>query len=348
MFGLPFSRRRFACLFYRCMLKYFLAERCRTAAFPYAIFAEYGAPLPSRLYSKNIKAFQNAVSAKEDVFMNQNSSARSRLRKFFGTWNLFEILLLSVSLIVTTTIFCLGKEKNIWSLLSSVSGIVCVIFTAKGNPVAQYLSIIFALLYSVVSYQSKYYGEMLIYLFLMIPIHIACIVSWIKNRRNPESAEVKINTLRPSEYILMGAADCLATVAFYFLLKRLGAEELIISTVSLVSSVSAAYLMLRRSEYYAVCFIVNDIILMMLWGLRVFHYGPAYLPVFVTPVVFLINDAYGFRAETAAKKSKRRINGSCSSNAFFSNRGFLQYLQRRLFYIFYKIFFFRLYKRPRL
>ena len=89
----------------------------------------------------------------------------SKVKKFFGEWNLFEILLLSVSLVSTVTIFCLGKEKSVWSLLSSVSGIVCVLFTAKGNPVAQYLSIIFAIFYSVVAYQSKYYGEMLIYLF---------------------------------------------------------------------------------------------------------------------------------------------------------------------------------------
>lgn len=230
------------------------------------------------------------------------SRVRSGLKKFFGQWNLFEILLLSVSLVSTVTIFCLGKEKSIWSLLSSVSGIVCVIFTAKGNPVAQYLSIVFAVFYSIVSYQSKYYGEMLIYLFLMIPIHAACILSWIRNRRNPESAEVKINTLRPREYILMGIADCLVTVAFYFLLKALGTAELIVSTVSLVSSVSAAYLMLRRSEYYAVCFIVNDVILLLLWGLRVYHYGPASLPTLVTFAVFLINDVYGFFAWKRRKK----------------------------------------------
>ena len=120
----------------------------------------------------------------------KNAAFRSAVRKFFGKWNLFEILLLSISLAATATIFFLGKEKNPWSLLSSVFGIVCVIFTAKGNPVAQYLSIVFAVFYSVVSYQSRYYGEMLIYLFLMIPIHVACIVSWIRHRRDPESAEV--------------------------------------------------------------------------------------------------------------------------------------------------------------
>ena len=228
----------------------------------------------------------------------------SKVKKFFGEWNLFEILPLSVSLVSTVTIFCLGKEKSVWSLLSSVSGIVCVLFTAKGNPVAQYLSIIFAIFYSVVAYQSKYYGEMLIYLFLMTPIHIACIVSWIRNRRDPESAEVKINLLRPREYIIMGIGDCLVTVAFYFLLKALHTDQLIVSTISLVSSVSAAYLMLRRSEYYAVCFIVNDLILLVLWGLRVYNYGVASLPTLITFAVFLVNDVYGFLAWRKRRKKQ--------------------------------------------
>ena len=250
----------------------------------------------------------NAFDKYKEVPMKNSPAKRARFKKFFGEWNLFEILLLSVSLIATVTIFCIGKEKNPWSLLSSVFGIFCVIFTAKGNPVAQYLSIIFAVFYSVVSFQSKYYGEMLIYLFLMIPIHVACIVSWIRNRRNPESAEVKINSLSVKEYAVMGFADCLVTAAFYFLLRALHTDELIVSTISLVSSVSAAYLMLRRSEYYAVCFIVNDIILLILWGLRVFHYGVSSLPTLITFGVFLINDVYGFLAWRKRRKRQTQEN----------------------------------------
>lgn len=229
----------------------------------------------------------------------------SKLKKFFGTWNLFEILLLTVSLTATMVVFCLGKEKNPFSLCSSLFGIVCVIFTAKGNPVAQYLSILFAIFYSVVAYQSRYYGEMLIYLFLMIPIHLACIVSWVRGRLDPDSAEVRINALCAKEYLLLAVGDVLVTFAFYFLLRALHTEELVVSTVSLVSSVSAAYLMLRRSEYYAVCFIVNDLILLVLWGLQIFRNGTAALPTFLTFVVFLINDAYGF---IAWRKRKREQN----------------------------------------
>ena len=234
----------------------------------------------------------------------QNSVGK-QLKKLFGDWNLFELLLLSIGLFTTIVVFAVGKDKNVYSLLSSCTGIVCVLFTAKGNPVAQYLSILFAACYSIVSYQSKYYGEMLIYLFLMIPIHIGCIVSWLKNRKNPDAAEVKINTLTRREYFLLAVGDLAATTAFYFLLRALGTSELIVSTISLVSSVSAAYLMLRRSEYYAVCFIANDIILLVLWGIRV-AVDPACIPTLITFVIFLINDVYGFIAWKRRKREQKR------------------------------------------
>ena len=226
------------------------------------------------------------------------------VKKFFGDWNLFEILLLFISLTVTTTVFLIGADKNVFSLFSSLFGITSVIFTAKGNPVAQYLAIFFDIFYAIIAYQSRYYGEMLIYIFLMLPISFACIISWLRNRKNPQSAEVKINGLSKTEYGVLALADVFVTVGFYFLLRALNTDELIISTISLVSSVSAAYLMLRRSEYYAVCFIANDLILLALWGARVVGYGTEALPTLVTFVVFLVNDVYGFLAWRKRKKKQ--------------------------------------------
>ncbi|MBQ5927515.1 MAG: nicotinamide mononucleotide transporter [Clostridia bacterium] len=234
----------------------------------------------------------------------QESLRKQKLKKFFGVWNAFELALLFGSISVVSFTFFLGSKKDVWSYCSSLSGIVCVLFTAKGNPVAQYISILFAALYSVVAYCSAYYGEMLIYTFLMIPIHVFCILSWLKNRKNPQAAEVKVNTLSKQEYLIMGACDIAMTVCFYFLLKALGTSELTVSTISLVTSVSAAYLMLRRSEYYAVCFIANDIVLLVLWGLEL-QRNISCLPTLITFTVFLVNDIYGFLSWKKRKKQQR-------------------------------------------
>lgn len=234
----------------------------------------------------------------------QRTKTREKFKKVFGTWNAFELCLLFFSILLVSVVFFAGKKKDAWSYCSSISGIVCVLFTAKGNPLAQYISIAFAALYSITAYFSKYYGEMLIYLFLMIPIHFCCIISWLKNRKSPNAAEVKVNSLSKTEYLVMGFFDILVTIAFYFLLKALGTSELIVSTISLVTSVSAAYLMLRRSEYYALCFIANDIVLLVLWGLELKR-DLSSLPTLITFCVFLLNDVYGFISWKKRKKAQK-------------------------------------------
>ena len=56
----------------------------------------------------------------------------------------------------------------------------------------------------------------------------------------------------------------------------------------------ASYLMLRRCSYYAIGFVLNDVILIIMWSLVVQSSGIGYLPTVISFVVFLINDIYGF------------------------------------------------------
>ena len=84
------------------------------------------------------------------------------------------------------------------------------------------------------------------------------------------------------------------TIGFYFLLKALNTSQLIVSTISLITSVVASYLMLRRCSYYAIGFMLNDIILIILWSMAIVESGWSYLPTVLSFCVFFINDLYGF------------------------------------------------------
>ena len=105
---------------------------------------------------------------------------------------------------------------------------------------------------------------------------------------------MQVNHIKWKEYLFLSISTVIVTIAFYFILKALGTSELIVSTLSLVSSAVASYLMLRRSSYYALGFVANDIILIMLWGLAVINSGIGFLPSVICFFVFLINDIYGF------------------------------------------------------
>ena len=83
-------------------------------------------------------------------------------------------------------------------------------------------------------------------------------------------------------------------VGIYYLLKALNTNEIIVSTISVLASLFAVYLQIRRSKYSFSFYIVNDIILMFLWGIPVVYGNYILFPMLLNPIINLINDIYGF------------------------------------------------------
>jgi nicotinamide mononucleotide transporter PnuC len=230
---------------------------------------------------------------------------KAMFKKFITYFNKIEWSLLICGLLCVTIGFVVTPEKNIFSYLSSVAGITCVIINSKGNVWGQVVAITFGVLYGICAYQQHYYGEMLIYFCLMIPIHIFSIVSWLRHKFNGKKHEVEVNNLKPLEYVLVFVGAAVVTVAFYFLLRALNTDNLIISTISLTTSITAAYFMLRRCEFFSICFVFNDIILIVLWSLKLFSEGFSLLPSVLAFVIFLFCDTYCYLSWRTMKKRQK-------------------------------------------
>lgn len=193
---------------------------------------------------------------------------------------------------VTAAFFLQTGDKNILSLLTSLCGAVGILFVAKGMIVGQYIFSVYAVLYAVLSFQNAYYGECILSAVTILPAAILAIVTWTKNP-SEERGKVKINKISRKEWLFLFLGIAAVTVGAYFLLRALQTAQLVVSTVSFVTSFSAAYLLIRRNQYYAVFYILNDVILIVLWSLA-FAAGESVLPNVVGFVVFFLNDTYGF------------------------------------------------------
>ena len=77
---------------------------------------------------------------------------------------------------------------------------------------------------------------------------------------------------------------------YYSLLKFFNTNNLLVSTFSVIASVIATYLTARRSEHGFVGFIINDIILIVLWSIPVINGNTNIIPVLLCPTLLLIND----------------------------------------------------------
>lgn len=215
------------------------------------------------------------------------------MKKLFKEWTKFEIIFLIISLSAITICFLFNEDKNVLSLVTSLLGVIVVLTGAKGLIVSPFINIFYNILYIIISISQRYYGEVLIYVFLMMPLHITTLISWLKNKSNKDSNVVSVNKLNRKEYMVLGLVTVLVTFMFYYILKLLDTNELMISTISLTASLVASYLMLRRSSNYAIAFVINDIILITLWGIACVN-DIALLPMVLTFMVFFVNDIYGF------------------------------------------------------
>lgn len=166
-------------------------------------------------------------------------------------------------------------------------------FIAKGNPIGQGLTIIFSILYGIISYTYSYYGEMITYLGMTAPMAVFALISWLKNPYDGKKSEVRINVISFKEVVFMFLFTLIITIAFYFILEYFKTSNLVVSTISVATSFIAVYLTFRRSSYYALAYATNDIILIILWILATIE-NITYVSVVICFIMFLINDIYGF------------------------------------------------------
>lgn len=197
------------------------------------------------------------------------------------------------SVLAIVIAFCLFDSDNYLTLMASLIGVTSLIFNAKGNSFGQLLMIIFSLLYGVISFSFSYYGEMMTYLGMTMPMAVCALISWIKNPYNGNKAEVKVNHLSQMEWGFLWVLTTLITLVFYFILRYFYTANIIPSTISVTTSFAAVYLTFRRSPYYAIGYAANDIVLIVLWALATLEEA-SYLSVVVCFLAFLVNDVYGF------------------------------------------------------
>lgn len=204
-----------------------------------------------------------------------------------------EISLWLSSVIMIIISFLLFDRENYLTLTASLIGATSLIFNAKGNPFGLVLMIIFSILYGIISFTFDYYGEMITYLGMTMPMSVFALISWLRNPYNGNRAEVRVSSVSKKETVFMLVLSVILTVVFYFILTYFNTANIIPSTLSVTTSFIAVYLTFRRSPYFALAYASNDIILIVLWVLASMS-DVRYISVVVCFAAFLANDIYGF------------------------------------------------------
>ena len=208
----------------------------------------------------------------------------------------------SISMLIVTVSNLVGGSFDVLTLAATWVGITSLIFAAKGNVWAQFLMVAFSILYGIISFRFRYwiisysfayYGEMITYLGMTLPMAVWSAVTWLRNPSAGSKSEVAIRKLEKKHFLFLLVLSIVVTGAFYFILRWLETPNIVFSTLSVTTSFLAASLTMLRSSYYALGYAANDLVLIVLWGLAAAK-DPVYIPVIINFMIFFMNDMYGF------------------------------------------------------
>lgn len=205
-----------------------------------------------------------------------------------GEW----LLWVGSLILVTISHLAAGRADGL-TLAATWIGITSLLFAAKGNVWAQILMVLFSILYGIISFRFRYWGEMMTYLGMSMPMAIWSTVTWMRNPSSEKEGTVAIRRLDGRYAAVLLAASLMVTGGFYFVLLALDTPNLAFSTVSVATSFLAAALTMLRSSYYALGYAANDLVLIVLWGLASGK-DASYLPLVVNFAIFFLHDMYGF------------------------------------------------------
>lgn len=214
-----------------------------------------------------------------------NNAIKTLTKREWSIW-LGSIIIVLISNLAT-------KDFDLLTLVAALTGVTSLIFAAKGNVWGQVLMILFSILYGIISFRFRYWGEMMTYLGMTLPMAVWSTITWIENSSENNGNEVQIQSLSKKHIVALCISGIIVTAVFYYILKSFNTPNIIFSTISIITSFIAASLTMLRSSYYAVWYAANDIVLIILWVLASLK-DPAYIPVVVNFSIFFMNDMYGF------------------------------------------------------
>lgn len=201
------------------------------------------------------------------------------------------LLIVSLAIVIISNV-AFGNI-DLLSLAATIVGVTALVFAAKGNVLAQILMIIFSILYGIISWRFQYWGEMITYLGMTLPMAVWSTITWIKNPSEKGKGQVAIQKLKLKHITIILFLCVAVTIIFYFILKAFHTPNIIFSTISVSTSFLAASLTMMRSSYYALGYAANDIVLIVLWSLAALK-DATYIPIIVNFAIFFFNDIYGF------------------------------------------------------
>lgn len=179
-------------------------------------------------------------------------------------WKKIEVfwLLIACAVIAGLSIYW---GDTLMGIISATTGVACVVCTGKGKLSAYIFGLVNCVLYAIISYKAKLYGETMLNAIYYIPMQFVGFAVWKKNM-NKETNEVKKRHMKNKGRIICLLTMVALTVAYGFLLRHLGDAMPFVDSFTTVSSVVAMIVSIGMfAEQWWIWFVVDVFSVYMWW-----------------------------------------------------------------------------------
>lgn len=178
-------------------------------------------------------------------------------------WKKSEVLWLFAACVIITGLSIYWKD-TVMGIISATTGVACVVLTGKGKLSAYIFGLVNCVLYAIIAYNAKLYGETMLNAIYYIPMQFVGFYVWNKNM-NKENHEVKKIHMKNKTRLLWALAMVLGTVIYGLILKAMGDAMPFVDSFTTVSSVIAMIVSVKMFAEQWWIWILVDIFSVYMW-----------------------------------------------------------------------------------
>lgn len=216
---------------------------------------------------------------------------------FLKDWTLFEKIWLIASTLIITVLGFMWDDTMI-GMISSISGILCVVLVAKGKMSTFIFGTIQAATYGYVAYGYGLYGESMLNLLFFLPIQFFAWKAWSKNRKSNEVAvngeDVYAKRLNKKQWTALIPVTLISIVLYGVFLHNIGAQQVRLDSAAVVLSIVAQFLLMFRYAEQWIMWIIINVLTITLWVVTLVQSGGNDWTILVMWCAFLVNSIYGY------------------------------------------------------
>lgn len=188
--------------------------------------------------------------------MNFIKSELSGWKKWEVTW-----LLLACAIIAGLSIYW---GDTMMGVISATTGVACVVCTGKGKLSAYVFGLINSILYAVIAYKARLYGETMLNAIYYVPMQFVGFYVWSKHM-NADTKEVEKKHMSLSGRCKMVLCIIFCTYIYGILLRYLGDAMPFVDAFTTVSSVIAMIISVKMFAEQWWIWVAVDVFSVYMW-----------------------------------------------------------------------------------